>query len=73
MPTACIAITSRASIPRYKKCADTLHLSQDLGMQKPDSDIYRYALKQGETMADDAVFFNDNADKISAACQGDIR
>ncbi|WMQ74095.1 MAG: hypothetical protein GPOALKHO_001113 [Sodalis sp.] len=36
-------------------------------MRKPDQAIYRYVLEQEGAMADGAVFFDDNTDKLSCA------
>lgn len=59
--------------PKVQECVDKLYLSQDLGIRKPDTAIYRYVLEQVGATADGAVFFEDNADNIAAARQVGIR
>ncbi len=53
--------------PEVQQSVDKLYLSQDLGMRKPDPAIYRYVLEQEGVNAQDAVFFDDNAENIAAA------
>jgi putative hydrolase of the HAD superfamily len=44
-----------------------MYLSQDLGMRKPDANIYQHVLKAENTPADQAVFFDDVAANVEAA------
>lgn len=53
--------------PEVQQCVDKLYLSQELGMRKPDPAIYLAVLKQEGVSAQDAVFFDDNADNIKGA------
>ncbi len=53
--------------PEVQQNVDKLYLSQDLGMRKPEPEIYRYVLEQEGVEASDAVFFDDNADNIAGA------
>ncbi|KEY57242.1 glucose-1-phosphatase [Serratia sp. DD3] len=53
--------------PEVAEAADHLYLSQDIGMRKPDANIYQYVLKAENTPADQAVFFDDVAANVAAA------
>ena len=53
--------------PEIAASADFLYLSQDLGMRKPDPEIYKYVLQSEEVDAQDAVFFDDIKENVDAA------
>lgn len=53
--------------PEIAASADFLYLSQDLGMRKPDPDIYHYLLESEGFEAQDAVFFDDVLENVEAA------
>jgi len=53
--------------PEIAASSDFLYLSQDLGMRKPDPEIYKYVLQSEEFDAQDAVFFDDIEENIKAA------
>lgn len=53
--------------PEIEQAADHMYLSQELGMRKPEAGIYEYVLQQEGYRAQDAIFFDDNADNITAA------
>lgn len=53
--------------PEIEQAADRMYLSQELGMRKPDAGIYEYVLQQEGYRAKDTIFFDDNADNITAA------
>ncbi|WP_438288377.1 glucose-1-phosphatase [Edwardsiella tarda] len=53
--------------PQVAAACDRMYLSQDLGMRKPEAEIYRYVLEQERATAAQTVFFDDNHDNIAAA------
>lgn len=57
-------------LPEYPEIAaasNRLYLSQQIGMRKPETEIYRYLLEQEGIEAQQAIFFDDNAANIDAA------
>ncbi|HCM62238.1 MAG TPA: glucose-1-phosphatase [Morganella sp. (in: Bacteria)] len=59
--------------PEIAASADFLYLSQDLGLRKPDPDIYQYVLESEEFEAQDAVFFDDIHENVDAAIELGIK
>nr|WP_310617384.1 glucose-1-phosphatase [Pantoea cypripedii] len=53
--------------PEVQQAADTLYMSQDVGMRKPEARIYHHVLENEGFTADQAVFFDDNHANIEAA------
>lgn len=53
--------------PQVVESADSVYLSQELGMRKPEVDIYRYVLEKEGVSAENTVFFDDNHDNIIGA------
>lgn len=55
--------------PEIRAAADHVYLSQEMGMRKPEARIYQKVLELEGVTAEDAVFFDDNADNIAGASQ----
>lgn len=55
--------------PQIGEAADKIYLSQEMGMRKPDVEIYQKLLEEEGFSASEAVFFDDNADNIKGAQQ----
>jgi len=55
--------------PEIRAAADKIYLSQEMGMRKPEARIYQALLQEEGFSAEDAVFFDDNADNIEGANQ----
>ncbi|RJT23835.1 glucose-1-phosphatase [Buttiauxella izardii] len=55
--------------PQIGLAADKIYLSQEMGMRKPDVEIYQKLLEEEGFSASEAVFFDDNADNIKGAQQ----
>ena len=55
--------------PQIRAAADRVYLSQEMGMRKPEARIYQRVLQSEGFSAQDAVFFDDNADNIAGAEQ----
>ncbi|MDE1485945.1 glucose-1-phosphatase [Xenorhabdus bovienii] len=53
--------------PEIAASTDFLYLSQDLGMRKPNSDIFKYVLGAEGVTAEQAVFFDDVLVNVEAA------
>ncbi|MDU7190212.1 MAG: glucose-1-phosphatase [Enterobacter sp.] len=53
--------------PEVKAAADKIYLSQEMGMRKPEPEIYQKVLEQEGFSARDAVFFDDNEANIDGA------
>lgn len=53
--------------PQVAEAADKIYLSQEMGMRKPDAEIYQKLLELEGYSADQAVFFDDNAENIKGA------
>ncbi|SUB80945.1 Phosphatase yihX [Pragia fontium] len=53
--------------PQVNESADRIYLSQELGMRKPEAEIYRYVLEQEGVASENAIFFDDNLDNIIGA------
>lgn len=53
--------------PEIAASADFLYLSQDLGMRKPDPELFKYVLESEDVEAQNAVFFDDSQINVDAA------
>lgn len=59
--------------PEIEANTDAMYLSQNLGMRKPEPQIFRHVLDTEGFTADQAVFFDDVAENIEAARQAGIQ
>ncbi|WGL98270.1 glucose-1-phosphatase [Arsenophonus sp. aPb] len=59
--------------PEIAASSDFLYLSQDLGMRKPDLEIYKYVLQSEGFAAEKAIFFDDSEENVTAAAQLGIK
>ncbi|MGB9096311.1 glucose-1-phosphatase [Erwinia sp.] len=53
--------------PEVQKAADKLYLSQEMGLRKPEPEIYQQLLNAEDESAQEAIFFDDNLANIEAA------
>ncbi len=53
--------------PEIEANTDAMYLSQNLGMRKPEPEIFQYVLDKEGFSASQAVFFDDVAENIEAA------
>lgn len=53
--------------PEVSGAADRIYLSQEMGMRKPEPEIYHKVLNDEGFSASEALFFDDNADNIAGA------
>ncbi|CCJ77374.1 glucose-1-phosphatase [Cronobacter muytjensii] len=58
--------------PEVRAAADTIYLSQEMGMRKPEPEIFQKVLEQEGFSARDAVFFDDNEANIDGARKAGI-
>ncbi|CDL85058.1 glucose-1-phosphatase [Xenorhabdus szentirmaii] len=58
--------------PEIATAADCLYLSQELGMRKPDTDIFKYVLEKENIAPDQAIFFDDVLEHVEAAKKSGI-
>lgn len=59
----------REKFPDVINSADKIYLSHEMGMRKPDAEIYRQVLQEEGVSASEALFFDDNEENISGAKQ----
>lgn len=53
--------------PEIDQAADSVYLSHEMGMRKPEAAIYQHVLTQEGFSPEDAVFFDDNQDNITGS------
>lgn len=53
--------------PEVKSAADKIYLSQEMGMRKPEPEIYQRLLNEEDVSAQDAIFLDDNLANVEAA------
>lgn len=53
--------------PEVAEAADFMYLSQDIGMRKPDAEIYHYVLGCESAAPEQTVFFDDHPANVAAA------
>ncbi|KMI05969.1 alpha-D-glucose-1-phosphate phosphatase YihX [Klebsiella variicola] len=53
--------------PEVRAAADRIYLSQEMGLRKPEAEIYLRVLEEEGFSAADTVFFDDNVDNIAGA------
>lgn len=53
--------------PEVIEASDRVYLSQEMGVRKPELEIYKMVLADQGFTAEDALFFDDNADNIAGA------
>ncbi|MEN5018338.1 glucose-1-phosphatase [Erwinia sp. Eh17-17] len=58
--------------PQVAAAADKIYLSQEMGLRKPEPEIFQRLLNEEEFSAEEAIFFDDNPDNIEAARQSGI-
>ncbi|NER15655.1 HAD family hydrolase [Spongiivirga citrea] len=58
---------NNARYDRFKKCFQKFYLSHEIGMRKPDHEIYKYVLKENNLKAEETLFIDDTPENIIAA------
>ena len=51
----------------FKDCFDAFYLSHEIGLRKPNPNIYEYVLDQQNLKAEDCLFIDDTKDNTDAA------
>ncbi len=73
-PLACLSNTNELHWPRIKNemglglLFNRVFLSHELGMLKPDADIFTHVIESLEVKADRIFYVDDNAQNVAAAC-----
>jgi glucose-1-phosphatase len=78
MPVVALTNTNELHCPTWQgryadalAAFDAVYISNELGMRKPDPEIFTYVLDRHRVSADEAVFFDDNeANVVSARALG---
>lgn len=59
--------------PEIEANTDAIYLSQNLGMRKPEPEIFQHVLEKERFTADQALFFDDVIENIEAARAAGIK
>lgn len=51
----------------FRSCFDAFYLSHEIGMRKPDTEIFEFVLKQHELRAEECLFIDDTPENTKAA------
>ena len=51
----------------FKKCFDAFYLSHEIGMRKPNPEIFEFVLEQHELKAEECLFIDDTAENTETA------
>ncbi|WP_026914994.1 HAD family hydrolase [Christiangramia portivictoriae] len=51
----------------FKSCFDAFYLSHEIGMRKPDVEIFEFILRQHELRAEECLFIDDTPENTKAA------
>ncbi|HEV7349841.1 HAD family phosphatase [Telluribacter sp.] len=62
-------LESTTGIPRLDGLFEKLFLSYEMGLMKPDPEIYHQVLLEAGIRAEETLFLDDNADNIRAAAE----
>jgi epoxide hydrolase-like predicted phosphatase len=60
-------LEATTGITNLDKLFDKVYLSYEMGLMKPDPEIYLRVLKEQNILAEETLFLDDNADNIAAA------
>jgi putative hydrolase of the HAD superfamily len=53
----------------FKACFDKFYLSHEIGMRKPNEDIFRFVLKENQLIPEECLFVDDTEENTLAANQ----
>lgn len=53
--------------PEVQNAADKIYLSQEMGVRKPEPEIYQRLLNEEDVSAEEAIFLDDNLANVEAA------
>jgi epoxide hydrolase-like predicted phosphatase len=62
-------LEASTGIKKLDDLFDKVYLSYEMGIMKPDPDIYLQVLKEQNIKAEETLFLDDNADNIKSAAQ----
>jgi len=52
---------------KFKDCFDAFYLSQEMGMRKPDPEIFEFVLEENNLKAEDCLFIDDTSENTKTA------
>ena len=58
---------------RFRKCFEAFYLSHQIGMRKPDSEIFNFVLDQNDLRPEDTLFIDDTLEHIESASKLGIK
>ena len=58
---------------RFKKAFDQFYLSHEMGMRKPNQDIFEFVLGQNNLKPEETIFVDDTQENTDAASKLGIR
>ncbi|TGV01686.1 HAD family hydrolase [Flavivirga rizhaonensis] len=56
----------------FKSYFDVFYLSHEIGLRKPNQDIFEFALNENKLSAEECLFIDDNIDNINTAKELDL-
>jgi putative hydrolase of the HAD superfamily len=56
-----------SSFDLFRKCFDAFYLSHEIGLRKPNLDIYEFVLKENGLKAHETLFIDDTLENVEAA------
>ncbi|WP_303318969.1 HAD family phosphatase [Flavivirga abyssicola] len=56
----------------FKSYFDVFYLSHEIGLRKPNQDIFEFVLKENKLNAEECLFIDDNIDNINTAKELDL-
>ncbi|MEM9141407.1 MAG: HAD family phosphatase [Bacteroidota bacterium] len=66
-------IMGRPDYNRFKGCFEQFYLSHEIGMRKPDAEIFQFVLSQNHLEPQETLFIDDTQENTQAAKQLGIR
>ena len=54
---------------RFKNCFEVFYLSYEMGMRKPDAEIFEYVLEQNDLIPSETLFVDDTKENTDTAAQ----
>ena len=63
----CAEMWGQEKFDRFKNCFEKFYLSHEIGMRKPDAQIFEFVLKENELKAEETLFIDDTKENTEAA------
>jgi putative hydrolase of the HAD superfamily len=62
-----------AAFERFRKCFEAFYLSHQIGMRKPDSEIFKFVLEENNLCPGNTLFIDDTLEHIESASKLGIK